>query len=299
MSPANRRNIEGWLFISPALMGLAFLTLGPALACFFLSFTHWDTFTAPRFIGFANFQKLSVDPIFWQSIRVTVTYTVLAVPLGLSSALGLALLVNHRIRGIEIYRLLFFMPNIVAGVAMMLVWKWMFHPDFGAINTLLATTGILHLLEWLGIDQPRWIYSRNMAIPSLVLMSLAGVGGSMMIFLAGLQNIPETLYEASVLDGANVFQRFAHVTLPLLTPTIFFLMVVGIIGAMQVFTEAFVMTEGGPANATTFYGLYMYRNAFELYRMGYASAMATLLFLVVLILTLIQWNFAKRWVHYS
>lgn len=299
MSPSFRRNMEGYLFISPALAGLIFLTLGPAVACLYLSFTHWDTFTAPSFIGLANFNKLFMDPMFWQSVRVTTTYTILAVPLGLSSALGLALLVNHRIRGIEVYRLLFFMPNIVAGVAMMLVWKWMFHPDFGAINTLLGATGVLHLLDWLGIDHPRWIYSRNMAIPSLVLMSLAGVGGSMMIFLAGLQNIPDTLYEASVLDGANVFQRFAHVTLPLLTPTIFFLTVVGVIAAMQVFTEAFVMTEGGPANATTFYGLYMYRNAFELYRMGYASAMATLLFLTVLVLTLIQWKFASRWVHYS
>lgn len=293
-----KQNLEGYLFILPSLLGLVFFFLGPVVAAFGLAFTRWNLFTAPEFIGFANFNKLSHDPLFWQSVKVTFTYAILAIPLGLSFALALALLVNHRVKGIEIFRVIFFLPNIVAGVAMMLVWKWMFHPDFGAINMILDTMYISDLLEAIGIGRPGWINSRGGALPALVLMSLAGVGGSMMIFLAGLQNIPHHLMEAAVLDGANAWQRFRHVTLPLLSPTIFFLTIVGSIAALQVFTEAYVITNGGPANATFFYGLYLYENAFHLFRMGYACAMALLLFLAVFTLTIVQWRLSKLWVHY-
>jgi multiple sugar transport system permease protein len=294
-----KRWLEGYLFISPALIGLLFFTLGPALVCLVLAFYRWDFFTEPTFVGLANFRKLSHDPLFWHSTKVTAIYAVFAIPFGILMGLCLALLVNQKLPGMKIFRVIFFMPNIVAGVAMMLVWKWLLNPDFGAINQMLDAIGISTMLEAIGIGRPKWLSSPDWAIPGLVLMSVSGAGGSMIIFLAGLQGIPQTLIEAARIDGAGPVRRFFSVQLPLLTPTIFFLTIVGTIGAMQVFAEAFVMTRGGPANATYFYSLYLYRNAFALFRMGYACSMAVLLFGVVLILTMIQWQLSKRWVHYQ
>lgn len=294
-----REHIEGYLFISPWILGMLLFALGPILASFGLAFTRWNLFTEPEYVGWANFQKLAHDPLFYKSVFNTIYYTVFAVPLGLVLALGLAMLVNHRLRGINFFRTAFFLPNVVAGIAMLLLWKWLFDPNFGLINLFLDWTGLMAVLEWIGIGRPQWISSRTGAMPGLVFMSIWGLGGSMMIFLAGLQNIPRELIEAAELDGAGPWKRFRYVTVPLLTPTIFFLTMVGVIASLQVFNQAYVMTQGGPAHATLFYVLYLFQTAFERFQMGYACAMALVLFIITLIVSLIQLAMGKKWVHYQ
>ena len=294
-----RENIEGYLFISPWILGMVFFALGPILASFGLAFTRWNLFTEPEYVGWANFQKLAHDPLFYKSVFNTIYYTVFAVPLGLVLALGLAMLVNHRLRGVNFFRTAFFLPNVVAGIAMLLLWKWLFDPNFGLINLFLDWTGLMAVLEWIGLGRPQWISSRTGAMPGMIFMSIWGLGGSMMIFLAGLQNIPRELIEAAELDGAGPWKRFRYVTLPLLTPTIFFLMMVGVIASLQIFNQAYVMTQGGPAHATLFYVLYLFQTAFERFQMGYACAMALVLFIITLIVSLIQLAMGKKWVHYQ
>ena len=294
-----RAHIEGYLFISPWILGTVLFALGPILASFGLAFTRWNLFTEPAYVGWANFQKLAHDPLFYKSVFNTIYYTVFAVPLGLVLALGLAMLVNHRLRGINFFRTAFFLPNVVAGIAMLLLWKWLFDPNFGLINLFLDWSGLMAVLEWLGMGRPQWLSSRTGAMPGMVFMSIWGLGGSMMIFLAGLQNIPRELIEAAELDGAGPWQRFIHVTVPLLTPTIFFLIVVGVIASLQIFNQAYVMTQGGPAHATLFYVLYLFQTAFERFQMGYACAMALVLFIITLIVSLIQLAMGKKWVHYQ
>ena len=294
-----RENLEGYLFISPWILGMVLFALGPILASFGLAFTRWNLFTEPEYVGWANFQKLAHDPLFYKSVFNTIYYTVFAVPLGLVLALGLAMLVNHRLRGVNFFRTAFFLPNVVAGIAMLLLWKWLFDPNFGLINLFLDWTGLMVVFEWIGIGRPQWISSRAGAMPGMIFMSIWGLGGSMMIFLAGLQNIPRELIEAAELDGAGPWKRFRYVTLPLLTPTIFFLMMVGVIASLQIFNQAYVMTQGGPAHATLFYVLYLFQTAFERFQMGYACAMALVLFIITLIVSLIQLAMGKKWVHYQ
>ena len=294
-----REHIEGYLFISPWILGMVLFALGPILASFGLAFTRWNLFTEPEYVGWANFQKLAHDPLFYKSVFNTIYYTIFAVPLGLVLALGLAMLVNHRLRGVNFFRTAFFLPNVVAGIAMLLLWKWLFDPNFGLINLFLDWTGLMAMFEWIGIGRPQWISSRAGAMPGLVFMSIWGLGGSMMIFLAGLQNIPRELIEAAELDGAGPWKRFRYVTVPLLTPTIFFLTMVGVIASLQVFNQAYVMTQGGPAHATLFYVLYLFQTAFERFQMGYACAMALVLFIITLIVSLIQLAMGKKWVHYQ
>ena len=294
-----REHLEGYLFISPWILGMVLFALGPILASFGLAFTRWNLFTEPEYVGWANFQKLAHDPLFYKSVFNTIYYTVFAVPLGLVLALGLAMLVNHRLRGINFFRTAFFLPNVVAGIAMLLLWKWLFDPNFGLINLFLDWTGLMAVFEWTGIGRPQWISSRAGAMPGMIFMSIWGLGGSMMIFLAGLQNIPRELIEAAELDGAGPWKRFRYVTLPLLTPTIFFLTMVGVIASLQIFNQAYVMTQGGPAHATLFYVLYLFQTAFERFQMGYACAMALVLFIITLIVSLIQLAMGKKWVHYQ
>ncbi len=298
IKPKFWRHVEGYLFISPWLVGTVLFTLGPIVASFALAFTRWNLFTEPQYVGVANFQKLAHDPLFFTAVWTTGYYTVFAVPIGLVIALGLALLVNHKLFGMAFFRMAFFLPNVVAGVAMLLLWKWLFDPNFGLVNVALDWIGGMQMLEWLGVGRPQWLSSRGSAMPAMIVMSFWGVGGSMMIFLAGLQNIPRELLEAAELDGAGSWQRFFYVTVPLLTPTIFFLMVVGMIGSLQVFNQAYIMTGGGPAHATLFYALYLFHNAFERFHMGYACAMALILFVITLVASLVQLAISKRWVHY-
>ena len=288
--PVLRRNIDGWLFASPWLVGFVLWTLGPMLASLVIAFTEWDLISAPRWIGFANVEAMINDELVGQALKVTTLYAVTSVPLRLAFGLGLALLLNTKISGLRYYRTAFYMPSVLSGVAVALLWRWLFSTEFGLINAFLG---------YFGITGPSWLGDPSWALPSLVLMSLWEVGAAAIIYLAGLQGIPTDLYEAAQVDGATGWNRFWYVTLPMMTPVLFFQLVTGLIAALQIFTQAFIMTNGGPNNATLFLLLYLYRNAFEFFRMGYASALAWVLFLYILALTLILFRLSDLWVYYE
>lgn len=284
-------NIEGWLFVLPVVLGLLIWTIGPVLASLYLSFTSYDLLSPPKFIGIRNFVNLFFhDNLFWLSLRVTLEYAVIAVPVGLIGSLILAMLLNAKVKALGVFRTTFYMPSIVPAVASAVLWGWLLNPDWGLVNVILKS---LHL------PTSRWLASPDSALLSLVVMSLWGLGGPMIIFLAGLQSVPEQFYEAASIDGADGLHRFWHVTVPLLTPTVFFNLVIGIIGALQYFTQAFVLTAGGPEYATEFYGLNLYQKAFQWFEMGYASAMAWILFILIMILTLLVFRSSAAWVYYE
>ena len=254
-------------------------------------------------MGLGNFAEMAGDDRFWKSLRATLIYTFFSVPLGVAGSLGLALLLNTKIRGQSVFRTLFYLPSVASVVAASLIWLRLFNPESGLLNQILGALHLNPALRALGLTDPskgyvNWLGSEKTALGSLIVMSLWGIGGGMVIYLAGLQGIPQSYYEAASLDGASVWQRFRHVTLPLLTPTIFFTLIIGVIGSFQVFTQGFVMTQGGPNNATLFYVLYLYENAFQFLKMGYASALAWVLFLIILGFTALQMR-ASRWVHYE
>ena len=282
----------GFLFITPWLAGYLIFTLGPMLGSLGLSFCRYDLANL-TVVGADNYVRLfAKDPLFWKALWNTATYTLFAVPLGLTGSLLLAVLLNRKVRGLALYRTLYYIPSLVPAVATALLWNWVFNANFGILNNTLRSAGISNPPAWL--QDPAW------ALPAFIIMSLWGIGGGrMIIFLAGLQGISDSYYEAAELDGAGTWSQFRHITLPMLTPMIFFNMVLGIVGSFQVFTTAYIMTGGGPANATLFYVLYLFRQAFEEFRMGYASAMAWVLFLILLAFTAIQFWQAKRWVYYE
>ena len=286
-----REALVFYLFVAPWLVGFLAFTIGPIIASTLLSLTEYRIITPPVFKGLSNYQDLFLeDRFFRRSLYNTGYYVLLFVPLQVLLSLGLALLLNQKVRGLAVYRTLFYIPSIVPLVANSILWIWILQPQWGLLN---------YLLELLGIKGPLWLSSVAWAKPALIMMSLWGSGGAMIIFLAGLQGIPLHLYEAAAIDGANHWRRFRHITIPMLTPTIFFVMVLGIIGSFQVFVQAFVMTDGGPADATLFYMLYLYRRAFAFQNMGYASAMAWILFVIILVLTIIQFGTARHWVYYE
>ncbi len=290
LSSVARENLDGYFFIMPWLLGFLSLTLGPMIASLYYSMTDYPLLSGPKWVGLANYQELFSDRLFPIALRVTLTYSVSSIPLGMALAIALAMLLNVRIRGILVFRTVYYLPTILGGVAVSLIWMLLFSANFGLFNWLL---------DLIGIEPVRWLTSQKTALWALVFMSLWSVGGTVIIFLAGLQNIPAHLYEAAKIDGATALQEFRYVTIPQLTPTIFFSLVMGIIGALQVFTQSFVMTGGGPNNATLFYVLLLYRNAFEYFRMGYASAMAWVLFVAILLLTLLVFQSSPMWVHYE
>jgi multiple sugar transport system permease protein len=286
-----RQNATGILFISPWLMGFLAFTAGPFLSSVFLSFNTYDLVHPPRWVGSANYTTLlHKDPMFWSSLGVTLRYAAASVPIGIVCGVALALLLNTQVKGQPIFRTIFFLPSIVPSVANAVVFSWILNPEIGLIN------GILHQF---GIEGPAWLNDPRWALSSLVLMSVWGVGGSMVIYLAGLQDIPTHLYEAATIDGASAFERMRRITLPLLTPVIFFNLIMGIISSFQYFTEAFVMTKGGPDGSTSFYALYLFQRAWQYLDMGYACAMAWIVFLVVMALTGIVFQSQKRWVHFG
>jgi multiple sugar transport system permease protein len=287
---AFKRNLEGWLFASPWIIGFLLWTLGPMVASFILSFMEWDLVSSPRWVGLANLREMLHDSVLLQALKITTLYAILSVPLQLVFGLTLAMLLNTKIAGMRFYRTAFYLPSVLSGVAVALLWRWLFSSEFGLFNLLLS---------YAGIQGPSWLGDERWALPSLVLMSLWGVGASTIIYLAGLQGIPTDLYEAAEVDGARGWARFRYITLPLMTPVLFFQLIVGIIAALQIFTPALVMTNGGPNNATNFVLLYLYRNAFQYFRMGYASAIAWVLFLYILALTLIVFRSSALWVHYQ
>lgn len=294
----HRDTLTGYLFITPWLLGLLLFTAGPMLASFYMSFTSWTMLSPPKWVGLENYTTLvTSDPLFYTSIYNTVYYVIFSVPLGMVVSLFLALLLNQKVKGVSILRTVFYLPSVTNLVAISVLWVWIFNPEFGLLNSVLRT---------ISIEGPYWLQSETWSKPSLILMSLWSVGGGMIIYLAALQGIPQQLYEAAELDGANIWHKLKSITIPMLTPAIFFNLIMSIIGSFQVFTQAYVMTqgkspgtEGGPANSTLFYVLYLYKKAFQQFKMGYASAMAWVLFLVILVLTLIQFKLSKRWVYYE
>jgi len=280
----------GYLFILPWLAGFFLWTLGPMLASFVLTFTQWDVLTSPQWAGLENWRRLVQDPLVGVSLLNTAYYTFIGGPLHLLVALSAALALNLPVRGIRVYRTVYYLPTITPVVASTLLWMWIFNPDFGLLN---------YFLNLLGLPGRRWLFDPVWAKPALIIMSLWGFGNQMVIFLAGLQGIPAELYEAAAIDGAGRWQRFWHVTVPMLTPVIFFNLIVGFIASFQVFTIAFIATGGGPQNSTLFAMLYLYRNAFEYFRMGYGATLAWVLFAIILLFTLLQFRTAGRWVYYE
>ncbi len=281
------------LYISPWLLGFLIFTLWPIIQSLYISLTDWEMQLNkyPKFIGISNYRNLLFnDELFWISLKNTIYYAFGSVPLGLILALILALLLNQKLRGITIFRTIFYLPSVISGVAVALLWVWIFNPNFGIVNVILAK---------LGLPTPGWFGDPEWAMPALIIMSFWGVGGSMLIFLAGLQGIPTEFYEAAEIDGANLWSKFRHITLPMLSPTILFNLVMGIIGSFQVFTNVYIMTSGGPGTATLVYVLYLFQNAFLYFKMGYASAMAWILFVIILILTLLVIKSSAFWVYYE
>ncbi len=288
---ARREALEGYLGISPWLIGFLLFTLGPILASLYFSMTQWNIVETPKWIGFANYIKLLTDdPLFTKALQVTLTYVALAVPLRLVVGLGLSLLLNLKVRGMDVYRTIFYLPAVLSGVAVALMWIWIMHPDMGVVNNLLSLVGI---------QGPRWFWDPSTALISVVIMQLWYVGGSAVIYLAGLQNIPPHLYEAAEMDGANRWARFWSITLPLLTPTLFLQLVTNLIDAFQVFTSVYIITGGGPLRATWMYMLYLYEQAFQEFNMGYASAMAWILTIIIVVLSIIVFRTSDRWVYYE
>ena len=285
-----KENLEGYLYAAPWLIGFFVFTLTPFFSSIWYSLNRWDMVTDIKFIGFQNYTDMFKNDVFWKSNSVTIRYVLMALPAGLILAMLLALLVNKQNKIMMFFRSIFFLPSVASGVAVYVLWRWIFNPEFGLIN---------YLLSIFGIKGPNWLLSSDWALPAMVIMSFWGVGGTMLIYLAGLQSVPQHLYEAAEIDGANLMQRFWSITLPMMSSTIFFTMVIGIIGGLQSFTSSFVMTGGGPDYATYFYGLNLYLEAFHNFRMGYASALAWVLFVVVLIITLVQFKLAGRWVYYE
>lgn len=290
-SSAQRREaIEGLLCIAPWLIGFLLFTAGPMVASVWLSLTDYEILRPISFIGLHNFTKATQDPLFTKSLWNTAIYTALYVPLHLITALLAALLLNVKVRGIKTYRVIFYIPSIMPAVATAFLWMWIFNPNYGLANALL---------DLVGLPPQKWLFDETLAKPSFVLMALWGLGSAMIVFLAGLQGVDPVLYEAADIDGANAWIKFWRITLPMLTPVLFFNLIIGIIGSFQVFTTAYIATNGGPNNATLFYVLYIYNQGWKFAKMGYASALAWVLFVIVLLLTLVQFKMANRWVYYE
>lgn len=287
---ARREAIEGYLFIMPWLLGLLIFILGPIIVSFYYSFTDFQVVKPPVFVGLENYSRLFTDDLFWQAVKVTTIYVIFSVPLGLLLSFAVALLMNQQVRLISLWRTVYYLPSLVPIVASTMLWLWIFNPQFGLLNTLLS---------YVGIEGPLWLGHTRWALPSLILMSLWTVGGPMLIYLAGLQGIPSDLYEAAEIDGAAAWARFRSVTLPLMTPVIFFNLVMNLIASFQTFAQAFIMTEGGPRYATLLYVLYLYQNAFKFFRMGYASALAWMLCLIIFLLTVVVFRSSSLWVFYE
>lgn len=281
---------DGYLFVLPWLLGFIIWTAGPMIASVGIALTDWQIVTVPHFVGLANFVALFNDPRIRMALFNTTFYVVFGVPTHIFFALIAALLLNMKLRGIAIFRTLFYLPYITPIVASSLLWLWIFNTNFGIANWLLT---VFHLPAVYWLQDPRIVKI------SFIIMSWWTIGGQMVILLAGLQGIPGHLYDAANIDGANWWSRFWNVTFPLLTPSLFFNLTLALIGAFQVFVQAYVMTSGGPENSSLFYVLYLYQVAFQNFDMGYASAMAWLLFVVILLITLIQFRFANRWVFYE
>ncbi|WP_307001162.1 carbohydrate ABC transporter permease [Lederbergia panacisoli] len=287
-----KANLTGWLFASPWVIGLIVFFAIPLFSSIYFSFTTYSILQPGDFVGLDNYKELMNDDLFWKSVYNTVYFAVFFVPLSIIFGVALAMMLNMKVKGLAVYRTIYFLPTLVPHVALAVLWMWLLNPGFGLINGTL---------DFFGIEGPNWLGSVKWSKPSLILMSLWGIGQAVIIYLAGLGDIPEEFYEAAEVDGANWIQRTRHITIPLLTPVIFFNLVMGIIGAFQQFTLPYTMTagQGSPANSLTFYVMYLYDNGFKFFKMGYASAMAWILFVIIMALTALIFITSKRWVHYQ
>ncbi len=282
----------GYVFISPWILGMILFVGGPIIASLVLAFCKWDLLTPIQFVGLDNFAQMFGDKKFWISLGNTFYYTIFAVPLGIVGSILVALLMNQEWKSVRLLRTIYYLPSVTAGVASAIIWMWLFNPDFGLIN---------YGLSMMGIKGPLWLADEAWSKPALVVMSLWGVGGNMIIYLAGLQGVPRQLYEAAEIDGAGLWHKFRHVTIPMLTPVIFFNLIMSIVWSFQIFTQVYTMTggQGGPADSTLVLVLYIYHFAFKYHHMGYACALAWALFLVIMIFTFMQFKIAGGWVHYE
>jgi multiple sugar transport system permease protein len=298
---ARRRGLRGpatraeerrfYVFISPWLIGFFLFYAGPIIASFFISFTEWPMLRSPTWIGLDNYVRiLGSDRLFRKALFNTAYYVFFSVPLQIALALVIAILLNQDVKFMPLFRTFFYIPSLITGVSVAVVWSWLLNPQFGLVN---------HFLAMAGVDGPDWLFDTKWAMPAMILMSLWGVGGSMVIYLAGLQSIPEHLFEAVEIDGGGWWARFRHVTVPMMTPTIFFNLIMGVIGSFQTFAQFYIMTRGGPANATLTYVLHLYQVAFEDFKMGYASGLAWILFLILIAITAVQFWGSRFWVYYE
>lgn len=288
---ARREALEGYIFLLPWIIGFLAFQFGPLLASLYLGFTNYRGSTAPQWIGAENFKRMFTDdPLFWQSLKVTVLYALGFLPMGLILGFGIALLMNQKVPGISVFRTIYYLPSVMTGVAVAILWQFVFHKEYGIMNSLLRLFGA-EPIAWL--NNSRWV------LVAFIIMGLWGVGGGMIVYLAGLQSIPTELYEAASIDGANRWRRFWAITIPLMTPTIFFNLVTGLIATFQIFTTAYIMTQGGPNYGTYFFSLNIYYTTFRSLRLGYASALAWMLFILILVLTLAVFSTARRWVYYA
>ena len=283
----------GYLFILPWLLGLLLFTIGPMLFSLLLAFSKWDIITGVKsieWVGVDNFRAIFQDDLFYQSLKVTFVFALVSVPLYQILSLLAAMLLNMRSRGMKLFRLIYFMPSVIPAVAVSMMWVMIFNPEYGILNRALAL---------FGIQGPAWLQDPSYALGALIVMGIWGIGNTIIIYLSGLQGVSEELYEAAELDGAGRLRRFSSITLPMISPTIFFNLIMGIIGGFQYFTQAFVMTNGGPLNSTLFYNLYLYNKAFQDYEMGYASALSWILFVIILVFTLLVIRSSSMWVYYQ
>ena len=287
---AFRRNVTGYLFISPFILGFILWFLIPALIAVYLSVHKWNLISAPEFVGMDNVEQLFKDPLFPQALKATVLYTVISVPLGLMLSFGLAMLLNTQLPGIGIFRTIYYLPSIIPAVASAALWAWMFNTEFGLINVIIRAFG--------GPKVP-WLQSPDWALPAIIIISLWSVGGAMIIFLAGLQGIPDIYYEAAEIDGAGPWTKLRHITLPLMSPVFFFNLVIGFISSFQVFIAGYLITDGGPVNSTLFLVLYIYRTAFRSLNMGYAAVMSWVLFFILMGLSFLVFRYIGNRVHYE
>lgn len=287
-----KNELYGILFALPAILGLLIFTLGPMLYSLYMSFTNFSGSNTPTFTGLDNYTRLfsGEDQYFYKSLWVTIYFVLLSVPSGIIYSFLLALLLNSNVKGKAIFRTVFYLPSIVPIIAISFIWLWLLNPDLGLANEVLRAVGL---------PGSQWIFGENTVVPSLALMNLWTMGGTMIIFLAGLQDIPRSLYEAIEIDGGSRWNKLRHITIPMMTPTIFFNLIMGIINGFQIFSQAYVMTNGGPNNASLFYVFYLYREAFQFSRMGSASAIAWILFIIIMALTFLVFKTSRKWVYYE
>jgi ABC-type sugar transport system permease subunit len=289
-TPRGRRTITGYLFISPFILGVLLWVVYPAGMAGWLAFQKWNLITPPQFTGLQNFRTMFSDVLFWKALKVTSIFTLVSVPLGLIISFVTALLLNTKVRGLAIFRTIYYLPTIVPAVASAVLWAWILNTDFGLLNSVL---------HYFGLAKVAWLQEPEWALPAIILMSLWSVGQPMIIFLAGLQGIDDVYYEAAKIDGAGRWAQLIHVTIPMMSSVILFNLVLGIINSFQVFTAGYLITNGAPQNGTLFFVLYLYRVGFQNLKMGYAAALSWMLFFIIVTFTVIIFKTVGRRVYYQ